>query len=939
MPTVGRPITAAARRVRYSRANPTKIKEADWQTRAWEIYDRLGEVFFMTRYRKGIAAKIDYYVAVQENETDDPVPVESGPVLDAFEELGGAQMLRRIVSGLMPHWDVPGEGYVVGFDEEPRWRVLSTQELKKTGERMVWSDGENEIGQIDQDSVYRVWSPHPRYSNQADSPTRHVLEPAEELILSSREIRARSMSRLPAGVWLIPEGMDLESYEEEDGSGLDGFANELVRKMSRPISDPGDPQGLVPWVIEMSREDIEVASKGFLSFARDFQTSTDQRKELLVRLATGLDLPAEIFLGLGDVNHWGQWLITEHAVSRHAAPTIDEILESLTYNWFRPQVSVDTTNIVLWRDLAPATVPTDRSELTLKAHDRYLISDDSARQELDFGDEDAPTPEEITDRIVRKGPSGTGTDRLPDTQPGVTAAGVMSPVPWPIPPPPLTLEPLVASELAEIDRGLLMWTVQAAEAALERAEEKVGARLKGLAEANGAKDTVRGVEPSRVASVLGPGQVALLAAGTLISPEDFAAFRTRLVDRIRKAQNAVRDYLARLIGRPVPETSEQVDANLGADQIIDALVSAVEEGLFKPDSSPDPVDLGEILDMRTPVAQVREGLSTAGGGPALYDGGSAQDLVGNGARSVGILEQQGYRTLSYQWEYGDPSSRITNFPPHKNLDGVAFDSWDDDVLSHSGWPDGKLRPHDHKGCMCSFVRTYCVPPILGAGEANPCAPPGQVAQPEPTLTQDDFIRALGPRSRRLDWDLHYEARRILSQSEEGAALLDFVDKWVSGKSNRYRNEIKKYLAGTLTGPAKSRIDSLFSAFRRSPGLPDAFSLHRGMAINGKIENVIKKYKVGDTLDLNLSSFTAARSVANDFAKQTYANLPNLHRTKIIIEWVGEKRGVIPVQNLTTKFFKEFEWIGGGRFEIVEVKQASGALHMKMRQIEELTVPE
>lgn len=93
MATIGtplRPITAAARRVRFAQGSPGRaVRDQPWQDRAWEVYDRLGEVFFMTRYRKGIAAKIDYFLAEQVNVTDDPVPVESGPALDAFEAMGG----------------------------------------------------------------------------------------------------------------------------------------------------------------------------------------------------------------------------------------------------------------------------------------------------------------------------------------------------------------------------------------------------------------------------------------------------------------------------------------------------------------------------------------------------------------------------------------------------------------------------------------------------------------------------------------------------------------------------------------------------------------------------------------------------------------------------------------------------------------------------------
>lgn len=645
MPTIGPAIQGAARQIRAARNGAAKIVEASWQDRAWEVYDRLGEVFFMTRYRRGIAAKLDYLLAVPGEGGEDPSPVEFGPLVDAFEALGGSRTIRRLVSGLMPHWDVAGEGYVVGFDSEPSWRVLSTQELRKQGGKMIRSNGDGaEIGQLDPDSVYRLWSPHPRYSDQADSPTRHVLESAEELILSSREVRARAVSRLPAGVWMIPEGLGLAADE-----GLETFADELVRRLARPISDPGDAGSLAPWVIEMPSELIEVASKGLISFARDFETSSDQRKELLVRLATGLDLPAEVFLGLTTANHWGGWLISEHAVSRHVAPTVDEILDSLSYAWLQPLL--DDDSVILWRDLAPATVPTDRSQLTLEAHDRILISDETARAQLDFDEDAAPSPEEAADRAARKGETRTNV-AIPER--AITAA----------------VERVTTHELTEIDRALLSWMILRAGDATERAIEIASERS---------------------------NEQAVVAARRLLGVEDFSRFAAAAFDRIRRAQAATRRFLSRLIGSDVPDVGER-DAQAAVDEIVDLLLAHAEARLFTPDASPDP--LGEIGEAVIP--DLRPALSIAGGG--------GDGLVGNGIRSETTLRQAGYTSIGYLWDYGDPGSRVTNFDPHLHLDGKGFSDFDDPVLANSAtFPSADFyRPGDHRGCQCLYVRELAV---------------------------------------------------------------------------------------------------------------------------------------------------------------------------------------------------------------------------------------
>lgn len=1026
---IGEPIQASARRIRFSRTNPPRIREESWQDRAWEVYDRLGEVFYMTRYRSGIARKLDYFVAVQERVTDDPEPLDSGPAVEVFEAEGGPQMLRRIVTDLMPHWDVPGEGYLVRYEEPPFWRIHSTQELRRLKDRMLLHDEDGQpVESFDEGQVFRVWKPHPRWSRQADSPTKHVLEVAEELILLGREVRARALSRLSAGVWMIPEGLDLEAYESDDGSGLDGFANELVRKMSRPVTDPGDPQSLVPWVIEMSREDIEAAAKGLVSFARDYETSVDHRKELLVRLANGLDLPPEILLGMTDLNHWcvddqteiltshgwkrhdqlrvgddvltldhesgmsewqpvrdiyrawvtdesmvslesrnhsslttaghrwpvcnvwngrrwwktsatlsaqdriitaalcadipqepklsddlvelvawfwtegslakgyasisqshtrnpdrvvrirsalenlfgsarstlrstsepvwrekiqenrssfggpvtvfylnqhirkllsehapdkrptfafirsltrsqlelfirisaegdghhsrrdlaiwqrnredlaayelalilsgrmcqlapshddgwrlgvwnqswvgpvkaaqqqrgsasqrlvgytgivwcpttdngswlarrngkicytgnSAWLVTESAVSQHAAPSIDDILSSLSENWFRPMLEaagVDPENIVLWRDLSPATVPTDRSDLTLEAHDRFLVSDEAARAQLDFDESDAPSPAEIAERVqreqARRSPGVSVGPPSPDRPTAALTAG--------------EAQTVVASELAEIDRSLLLWTVLAAERELERISEVVGKRLRSEAQRNGLRDLVANVEPSNIIRMLGPSRITLLAQGQrLVGPEDFDGFATKLRERIGRAWEAVSEFLRRLTGEEVAPP----DPELGVETIVASLVAAVEASLFHPDAAPDPADLGEMGDTTVPVSDIRNGLSEAGGGLPVFAGLDGSELLGNGRRVSEVLTQRGWRTLSYRWQYGDPSSRKVNFQPHMDLDGRTFSSWDDEILKVFGTiPRSDFYyPGDHRGCLCTHVR-------------------------------------------------------------------------------------------------------------------------------------------------------------------------------------------------------------------------------------------
>jgi hypothetical protein len=180
----------------------------------------------------------------------------------------------------------------------------------------------------------------------------------------------------------------------EDGEGTeDDFARELTNYQSQAVKDPGSAASIAPWILTVAREDHPLVVGGFVRFDRNWEINLDQREALLRSIATGLDVPPEILTGMADLNHWSAWLVSEQAVSQHVAPTVDDILDSLTSNWFRPLLEasgVDPDRYVLWRDLSPATVPPDRTDTALQMFRDGVISDVAVRRVSDFDEDDAP---------------------------------------------------------------------------------------------------------------------------------------------------------------------------------------------------------------------------------------------------------------------------------------------------------------------------------------------------------------------------------------------------------------------------------------------------------------------------------------------------------------------------------------------------------------------
>lgn len=673
-------LTAAASKIRYDRSTPQKLKDADWQVRAWTVYDKLGAVYYMTRYRAHIARKVEYFAAIDEIGMDPQV--DDGPASKVLEAEGGPELIRRLVSELMVHWDVPGEAYLVRYDEEPLWRILSTQELKKTATgAFVWGDEQAQVnqGEIDPDNVYRVWQPHPRFHWEADSPTRHILDDAEELILSSREIKARTMSRLSAGILWVPDTVEISPMGTDTEGSEDDFAMELTRRMTRPIHDTGSADSLVPWVITADRADIEAARHQ--TFAREWEVDMDLREESRRNIALGLDLPPELGTGaVGDVNHWGAWWISDEAVNTHVAPSVDDILDSLTVNWFRPLLEAagaSSGNNVLWRDLSPATVAPDQSQTAIELFKLGAISGTAVRRVTNFDEDDAPDEpppipigeeEELPANEEPEPPIQASIDwlvqevakRLKEGDPPLAEAAVTAAV----------ARRVDAKPLADIDRELLAWLVE---------------------------ETQKEID-----SLLGVVEKTLTAATDPLDESLLSRFRSRVDKKIAEAQERARRWVEGLTGRPAQFEDEEQTRGVGLDLIIGGVLEAIRRRLFTPSARPDPIDVGDLPDTLPPIDVLRRGLSVAGGGEPQFDDQATIDMIGNGQRIHDELSDNGFRPELMVWRTGAPSHP---FDPHQRLEGVEFESWDSPKLAvtlDGQWISGShYRPGDHRGCQCS----------------------------------------------------------------------------------------------------------------------------------------------------------------------------------------------------------------------------------------------
>jgi hypothetical protein len=424
--------------------------------------------------------------------------------------------------------------------------------------------------------------------------------------------------------------------------------------------------------------------------------------------------------------------------------------------------------VVMWYDATSLITPPDQREAANDAYDRGTISGQAHRRVLGFDEGDAPAeamqqPDEavgqtgmsatllaqvavVAQTLITAGydpdsvSSALGLEVLSHTgvvpsaaPPALPAGGTEVPPPGEeesSPPaeeetpeaentvaaagPPVTAQSRrLSRRLARIDRTLRERLTTAADAALNRALERAGNRLRSRANGNpDARTAAAGVPGERVCATLGRTVVAALGIeeADLLS-EAFDRFRGQYVTWTLEAAEEAIDTAASLAGlRRDDPTVMRLVASL-RDSFADAvelswpslqaeLLTVAEGALYDPD--PSTPDRGEAPSTTVPPGILRTALAIAGGLAGDATGAPPLSGITSGQLLSAFLRDGGCQPTQYEWAYGI-SARP--FRPHQDLDGVTFTDWADPRLAtdaDTSWIGASFAPGDHKGCHCDY---------------------------------------------------------------------------------------------------------------------------------------------------------------------------------------------------------------------------------------------
>jgi hypothetical protein len=491
------------------------------------------------------------------------------------------------------------------------------------------------------------------------SPTIAAMPTIRHLILLGNLARAAARNRIAQRKVLVypselrfPEGVD--------------FGEDLQRTLTAGISDEYSAAAVAPPVIESPAE----YKDGW--FTLDLTTDWDERLPELTdhairRLALQMDMPPEVMLGMGDANHWSAWQVEEATYRAHVAPLAVPVANTLRDALMAASDELASRDVQVVPDPAELLRRNPTTVDAFRAFELGIVSDEYVRAALGADADDAGTG--IPLRV--SGQRATTTD---DTRTGVTAAAA-----------PTEGEALGAA-LARIDEDVLTAGRVALSTGVDRAREKVGAKLRTLVRGTPELAArIDGVDNRDVAAVLG---------------DDAPAFD--MTETVDTALTGLGDWWVREVGAALGRVKSVSGAvvrldpeDVGASEVLLTGTTAAHVAATLTRATRDlPAP---------PLDNVRRAMAVAGGNGdpdagviAAADPGAGRGLATGRAALQALSDQLGWRVSQWRWMHGDPANP---HPVHQALNGKVTTA-EGTIQTAEGWT---AFPNDHKGCLCTLA--------------------------------------------------------------------------------------------------------------------------------------------------------------------------------------------------------------------------------------------
>lgn len=432
------PIVAAGTKIDVSDAKQIvayrkRLVTASWQLAAGTFNAVIPDLGFAHDYVRDSLARVRPYPAILSDDPDEgPIPLDDDSAPSGLDPDLCDQLVQRLAP--FPAYmgqaalklDVWGECFVglIPDDESlegERCQVLSPREILANGDQWRIKQTPDDSAGLTLDPgtpFWRIWQPDPEFSQLPYSHMVRLNAICEAYLTGLRLIKSFFLSRLATTgkVLAIADEFSLESATQDghaatedagDGEAMtDTFFDDFMAAGAEAILDPESAAAVMNLIVrgphDLIKDGIQV-----IDVSRTMEdTMSKLRAELREEIATGVNLPREIVLGIGATNHWNAEEIKQQAWLNHLEPRAYNILASTTTAYYRPALlenDVDPDIVrrcVLWYDPKWFLGEPDRAESADYGYNNFLISGEAWRAAKNFDPDDAPDEEEIDYRIL-----------------------------------------------------------------------------------------------------------------------------------------------------------------------------------------------------------------------------------------------------------------------------------------------------------------------------------------------------------------------------------------------------------------------------------------------------------------------------------------------------------------------------------------------------------
>jgi hypothetical protein len=592
------PLVAAAKTLEKPDGTPQEPgKVQGWQSEVYDLIDNVPEGGYVTTFMGDCFSRVTLGVGRRNDAGDVEEVDDASPALKAATEAlhqfqapvgGQAQLLRSIGVNLfaggefylvmIPEADLtvtppePGQAITPQVDANAEvavtWEVFSVHELGSTGSKDSLRYTRKGGGGKDEElpigtTAHRVWLPDFRFSRQARSSLKGVRRTLTKMQLLDQHEMADLMSRLNAGVLLIPSEGKWPNRPGQLG-GFPGFVQRFIETMTAPIKDPGSAAAITPNMVEFKGDLIEKWRHLDLARSNPYEGNA-KREGFVEELARGVQMPVGIVKGMGADNHWSAWLEDESLVKSHLEPLLElGITDGCSSVYLRPVMQGlgvaedEADRWVLTFDASELVGHPDQSKDGVLLYDRGELTGKGLRRVTGFTEGDAPDAAELERRKQLAAIVGK-----PGSQPGGGAAGVEPGAP-------------ASSSTPSGEGDLAHRLADAAEVAIGRAVERAGNRLRNKANGRpGVRDLLAATPPHEVAVSLGPALVQSLGGADELFVGEFG-------------------HLARTARRWAHQAGHANPAVV-AERTMELAEGMARKRLYDPELSPTPADFALVL--------------------------------------------------------------------------------------------------------------------------------------------------------------------------------------------------------------------------------------------------------------------------------------------------------------------------------------------------------